>query len=146
MSIRDILLGADENGEGGVGIFRGTSVKDSPNHDSDLVDCFDESVPQGESVGGGTLEIEKLIYDDIDTYIALSKQLMRMSSTPAMITTFEEIKFKGQDPYTIQKNYMGCLVNGNDSEHKPKEKSVRSLKFIYSSMVEKVDGTEITID
>ena len=146
MSIRNVLLGADENGEGGVGIFRGTSVKDSPNYDSDTVDCFDETVPQGSNGGGGTLEIEKLIYDNIDTYIALAKQLMRMESTPAMITTFEEIKFKGDAPYTVQKNYMGCLVNGNDAEHKPKEHSVRSLKFIYSSMVEKVNGTEITID
>ncbi len=145
MSIRDVLLGADENGEGGVGIFRGTSVKDSPNNDSDLVDCFDESVPQGDESGGGTLEMEKLVYDDIDTYIALTQQLMRMKSIPAMITTFEEIKFKGNDPYTIQKNYKGCLVNGNDVEHKPKEKSVQSLKFIYTEMVQKVNGTEITI-
>lgn len=145
MSIRSVLLGADENGEGGVGIFRGTSVKDSPNHDTDTVDCFDETVPQGGDVGGGTLEMEKLIYDDMETYIALSQQLMRMTSVPAMITTFEEMKFKGEAPYTIQKNYMGCLVSGNDSEHKPKEHSVRSLKFIYSSMVEKVNGVEITI-
>ena len=146
MSVRDILLGADENGDGGVCIFRGTSVKDSPDFDSDNVDCFDETVPQGGENSGGTLEIEKLIYDDIDTYIALAEQLMRMKSVPAMITTFEEIKFKNDEPYRIQKNYKGCLVSGNDSEHKPKEHSVRSLKFIYSSMVEKVNDTEITID
>lgn len=145
MAIRNVLLGADENGEGGVGIFRGTSVKDSPNYDSDTVDCFDETVPQGSDVGGGTLEMEKLVYDDIETYIALSKQVMRMRSTPAIITTFEEIKFKGEEPYEVQKNYMGCMVSGNDIEHKPKEKSVRSLKFIYSSVVEKVNGEEITI-
>lgn len=146
MSIRSVLLGADENGEGGVGIFRGTSVNDSPNYDSDLTDCFDESVPEGDSVGGGTLEMDKLNYDDIETYIALEQQLMRMAKTPAMITTFEEITFKGDDTYTIQKNYQGCLVNGNDMKHEPKKKSVRSLKFIYSSVVTKVNGTEITID
>lgn len=145
MSIRDVLLGADENGEGGVGIFRGTSVSDSPNYDSSNVDCFDETVPQGSDVGGGTLEMEKLIYDNIDTYIALSQQLQRMSSIPAMISTFEEIKFKGEKPYTVQKNYLGCLVAGNDAEHKPKEHSVRKLKFTYASVVEKVNGTEITI-
>ncbi len=146
MAIRDVLIGADENGEGGVGIFRGTSIKDSPNYDSDTVDCFDETVPQGSSGGGGTLEIEKLIYDDMETYIALAKKLMRMEDTPDMITTFEEIKFKGQDPYIIQKNYKDCMVNGNDSEHNPKEHSVRSLKFIYGSVVEKVNGEEIKLD
>lgn len=146
MAIRDVLLGADENGKGGVGIFRGTGVKESPNYDSDTVDCFDETVPQGSSGGGGTLEIEKLQYDDIETYIALTKQLMRMEDTPAIVTTFEEIKFKGQDPYIIQKNFMGCIVNGNDIEHKPKEHSVDSLKFIYSKMVPKVNGEEIKLD
>ena len=146
MSIRSILLGADENGEGGVGIFRGTKVKDSPNYDSDLIDCFDETVSEGDSGGGGTLEMDKLNYDSIDTYISLEKQLMRMENTPAMITTFEEITFKGEEPYIIQKNYKGCRLNGNDMEHEPKKKSVRSLKFIYTSVVKKVNDMEITID
>lgn len=146
MSMRSILIGADENGEGGVGVFRGTSVKDSPDYDTDNVACFDEMVPQGNEVAGGTLEIEKLSYDSIDDYIKLAKQLLRMKNTSAMITTFEEIKFKGEDPYTIQKNYKDCLVSGNDMEHKPNEKSVRSLKFTYGSVVEKVDGQEITLD
>ena len=71
---------------------------------------------------------------------------MRMENTPAMITTFEEITFKGEEPYIIQKNYKGCRLNGNDMEHEPKKKSVRSLKFIYTSVVKKVNDMEITID
>lgn len=146
MSVRDVLIGADDNGQGGVGIFRGTSVKDSPEHDSDTVACFDEVVPQGNDTAGGTLEIEKLVYDSAEQYIALSKQLMKMTTDPTMITTFEEMKFKGDEPYIVQKNYKNCLLNGNDKEDKPNEHSVRSLKFTYTAVVEKVNGEEIKLD
>ena len=78
MSIRDIIIGGDENGEGGVGVFRGTSFKDTPEYSSDMIKCFDENVNQGSDVVGGTIEIEKLVYDSRQQYIDLRDKLKAM--------------------------------------------------------------------
>lgn len=137
MAIRDILIGADENGEGGVGIFKGTSLKDNPEYTSDVIECFDENVNQGSDTVGGTLEIEKLVYDSMEDYIALRDKLKEMETTPTMVTTFERIKFKNEPSYIIQKNYMGCLVTGNDKEDNPGEHGTRSMTFSYEQCIEK---------
>lgn len=137
MSVRDIIIGGDENGEGGVGVFRGTSLKDSPEYSDDMIPCFDENVNQGSDVVGGTIEIEKLKYDSIDQYTALRDKLKEMRTESAMISTFERIKFKGDAAYIIQKNYIGCLITGNDSEDNPGEIGTRSLSFSYEECIEK---------
>ncbi len=138
MAMRDILIGANpDTGEGGVGIFKGTNFKDSPDYKSDVTPCFDENVNQGSDTVGGTIEIEKLVYDSMADYIALRDKLKEMETVPTMITTFEVIKFKDEAPYTIQKNYLNCLISGNDKEDNPGEHSVRSLSFTYEQMVEK---------
>lgn len=138
MAIRDILLGADpETGEGGVGVFRGTKLSDEPDYESDMTKCFDENVNQGSEIIGGTLEIEKLVYDSAAEYVALRDKLNEMVTVPTMITTFETIKFKGDAAYVIQKNYLGCLLNGNKKEDNPGEHAVRSLSFTYEQCIEK---------
>lgn len=137
MSIRDIIIGGDENGEGGVGVFRGTSFKDTPEYSSDMIKCFDENVNQGSDVVGGTIEIEKLVYDSADQYVALRDKLADMRTNPAMVTTFERIKFKGDAPYIIQKNYIGCLIASNDNESNPGEISTKTFSFTYEECVEK---------
>ena len=137
MSVRDIIIGGDENGEGGVGVFRGTSLKDSPEYGTDMIKCFDENVNQGSDVIGGTLEIEKLKYDSYKQYTDLRDKLKEMTTEPAMISTFERIKFKGDAAYIIQKNYTGCLVTGKDSEDNPGEIGTLSLSFSYEECIEK---------
>lgn len=143
MADRDILIGADENGEGGLTIRRGTSVKDSLEPEVDQVKCFDEVVPQGSATVGGTLEIEKLAYDSAEDYIALRDKLKEMLSIPAMVTTFETIRFKDDTPYVIQKNYIGCILDTKDYEMNPDEHAVMSLKFAYTEVDEK-DPVEVT--
>jgi len=136
MATRKIIIGADENGEGGFEVHRGTSVKDSLETDTDTVTCFDEVVPQGAEKVGGTLEIEKLSYDSIDEYIELKNKLNDMLANPAMITTLETIKFKGEGAYIIKKNYINCILDTKDYEMNPEEHSVHSLKFIYGECKE----------
>ena len=137
MADREILIGGDDTGQGGLTVMHGTSVKDSLETSTDIITCFDEVVPQGASTVGGTLDIEKLSYDSINDYVALRDKLKDMLSTPTMVTTFEIIRFKGEAPYKIQKNYMGCILDGKDYEMKPEEHSVQSLKFKYASVEEK---------
>lgn len=136
MSIRDIIIGGDENGEGGVGVFRGTSFKDTPEYSSDMIKCFDENVNQGSDVVGGTIEIEKLVYDGRQQYIDLRDKLKAMKTEPAMVTTFQRIKFKGDKPYIIRKNYKGCLIASNDEESNPGEISTKTFSFTYEECVE----------
>ena len=146
MANKEILIGADENGEGGIGVFRGTGVKDNPEYNTNSTPCFDEVVTDGAEEIGGTLEIEKLSYDSMDQYIALAKKLLQMRSVPTMVTTVEVIQYKGEEPYTIRKNYHDCIIDGNDYEMKPQEKSTRNLKFTYAKMTEKVNDIEIKLE
>ena len=145
MTQYDIIIGGDDNGNEPVSVYRGTGVKDNPDFKADSTDCFNETITDGADNIGGTLEIEKLSYDSKEEYVALGKALLRMQSTPTMVTTVEEIKYKGQEPYTIRKNYHDCVISGKDYESKPKEKSTRNLKFTYASMTEIVDDEEITL-
>ena len=137
MADRDIIIGGSDDGEGGLPIRRGTSVKDSLEPETDNVKCFDETVPQGSATVGGTLEIEKLGYDSAEDYIALRDKLKEMLSVPTMITTYETIRFKDDDPYVIQKNYKNCILDSRDYEMNPDEHAVLSLKFIYAEVDEK---------
>ena len=137
MADRDILIGADKNGKGGITIRRGRSVKDSLETDTDSIKCFDEVVPQGSATVGGTLEIEKLGYDSADDYVALRDKLKEMLSKPTMVTTFETIRFKDDAPYIIQKNYKDCILDTKDYEMNPDEHAVMNLKFIYAECDEK---------
>lgn len=144
MADRDIIIGGDDSGEGGLPIRRGTSVKDSLETDTENIKCFDEVVPQGSSTIGGTLEVEKLGYDSAEDYVALRDKLKDMLSAPTMVTTFETIRFKDETPYVIQKNYKDCILDTKDYEMNPDEHAVMSLKFIYAEVDEKdpVPATE----
>ena len=146
MTQYDISISGDDNGNQPVTIWRGTGVKDNPDYKADSTDCFDETITDGADNIGGTLEIEKLSYDSKEEMIALDKALLRLQSKPGMITTVEEIKYKGQDPFKIRMNYFDCVISGNDYEAKPKEKSTRNLKFTYASRKKFVDDVEITLD
>lgn len=146
MSVYDIIIGNDDNGKGQVRVFRGTGIKDNPDYKAESTDCFEETITDGVENVGGTLEIEKLSYDSKEEYIALEKALLRLQSQPTMITVSETIKFKGEKPYDIRRNYIDCVLSGNDYEDKPKEKSTRNLKFTYASRKKIVDNVEITLD
>ena len=138
MADYDILIGGDANGDGALGVYKGTNVKDSPETQTKSTNCFDEVVTDGASEIGGTLEIEKLSYDSMQDYIDIETKLLEMRSVPTMVTTVEVIRFKDEAPYTIYKNYLNCIVAGNDYESKPAEKSTRNLKFNYSKMVQNI--------
>lgn len=138
MADYDILIGGDSNGDGALGVYRGTNVKDSPETQTNSIACFGEVVTDGASEIGGTLEIEKLSYDSMQDYIDIETKLLEMRSVPTMVTTVEVIRFKDEAPYTIYKNYLHCILDGNDYESKPAEKSTRNLKFRYSEMVQNI--------
>ena len=74
----DILIGADENGNGGLTLMRGTGFKDSPDISDDGVTCFDEVVTQGSDTIGGTIEMDKLAWDSMADYVALRDKLKDM--------------------------------------------------------------------
>ena len=137
MADREILIGGVDTGEGGLNVMRGTSVKDTPEHKTSSTTCFDEVVTEGSEKIGGTLAIDKLGYDSMDDYVALRDKLKSMFNVPTLVTTLETIRIKGETPYVIQKNYMDCILSGNEYEMKPEEKSARSLEFTYSECIEK---------
>ena len=56
-----------------------------------------------------------------------------MQHIPGDVQIRETIKYKNEAPFTIVKNFGGAILDGNEFEMKPEEKTAHSIKFICSS-------------
>lgn len=119
-----------------VEVLRGTSVKDSPDINSDTTPTFDMVIPQGSDIIPYTLEVERLVYETREEYEALTTILQSMLKNPGTATTREVVRFKGEEPFVIVKTFNDVLLNGNDYEMKVDEKSAQSLSFNCGSCTE----------
>ena len=75
-----------------------------------------------------SLEFSKLRYESLATHKEMSETLDRMISVPAMVTIRETVRTP-DEVYTVVDNYFNCLVNGNDYEIKPEDKTVENIKL-----------------
>lgn len=120
-------------------VMHGYGVKDSENTSTNTTVCFDEAVPQGADNTGGTLEMDRLVYETKEEYDWLRDTLKTMKSTPKMITTREIIRYKNSEPFVIIKNFTDCILDGKDYEMKPEEHSAQNLKFIWGECDERTE-------
>ena len=121
----------------GHNMLHGTGVKDSEDTSTNSTPCFDEVLTQGAKQTGGTLEIDRLIFESKEEYDWLSAELRKMKSEHGMITTRQIIRV--EKPYVIIKNFTGCILNGKDFEMKPEEHSAQNLKFIWEACDERTE-------
>ena len=120
-------------------MVHGKGVKDSENDSNSTDICFDGVVNTGSQFTGGTLEIDKLVYDTREEYEWLAAKLKELKTVKGNITTREVIRMQGQDPYVIVKNFVGCIRDGKDYEMKPEEASALNIKFKWESCDEYTD-------
>lgn len=118
----------------------GTSIKASPETKSSSTSTFDGAVNQGLDKVGWSIETGKLRYENMTTHRELSETLEKMFSIPQMVTVREKVYPKDETPYVIVDNYFGCLVDGNDYELKPEDKTTESIKFKAESRQRKYEN------
>lgn len=112
----------------GKKMMYGTSAKASPETNTSTTSTFDGVINEGLDEVPWTLEFSKLRYEGLASHREMSETLDTMISVPKMITIRETV-YSVDETYTVVDNYYNCLVNGNDYEVKPEDKTVENLKF-----------------
>ena len=119
----------------GKTMMHGTSVKGSRETSTNATPTFDGVITQGTRNVSHTLELERVTYEGMTTYLELSNVIEKMIDIPAMVTVEEDIYPTGNEkPFTIIREYHDCVVDGDEYEISPEEHTVESLKFLAASM------------
>ena len=119
----------------GKTMMNGTSVKGSRETSTNATPTFDGVITQGTRNVSHTLELERVTYEGMTTYMELSNVIEKMIDIPAMVTVEEDIYPTGNEkPFTIIREYHDCVVDGDEYEISPEEHTVESLKFIAARM------------
>ena len=125
----------------GKTLVPGQGVKESIEKSSaESIVCFDEVITDGSDVVSYKLDIDRIVFEKMTHYTSLNARLQKMMKTPGTITTRQTIRYKNEKPWVIVKNYSGCILDGNDYEMKPEEKSAQNLSFLCS---DKEEYTEV---
>ena len=119
----------------GKTMMNGTSVKGSRETSTNATPTFDGVITQGTRNVSHTLELERVSYEGMVSYMELSDVIEKMIDIPAMVTVEEDIYPSGDEqPFTIIREYHDCVVDGDEYEISPEEHTVESLKFIAARM------------
>ena len=119
----------------GKTMMNGTSVKGSRETSTNATPTFDGVITQGTRNVSHTLELERVSYEGMVSYMELSDTIDKMIDIPAMVTVEEDIYPSGDEqPFTIIREYHDCVVDGDEYEISPEEHTVESLKFIAARM------------
>lgn len=106
----------------------GTSAKASPETNTSTTSTFDGVITEGLDKIPWTIECSKLRYEGLASHREMSETLEKMISVPNMVTIRETVHTP-EEVYTVVDNFFDCIVDGNDYEVKPEEKTVENLKF-----------------
>ena len=117
----------------GKTMMNGTSVKGSRETSTNATPTFDGVITQGTRNVSHTLELERVTYEGMTTYLELSNVIEKMIDIPAMVTVEEDIYPTGNEQ-PFMREYHDCVVDGDEYEISPEEHTVESLKFLAASM------------
>ena len=112
----------------GKKMMYGTSAKASPETNTSTTPTFDGVINEGLDQVAWNLEFSKLRYEGLASHREMSETKKKMISVPAMVTIRETVNTPDES-YTVVDNYFSCLVNGNDYELKPEDKTVENIKI-----------------
>jgi len=120
----------------GIVLVHGQGVKESMETSTSTTVCFDETITEGATVSY-KLDIDRVVFETKEQYTKLRDELMKMINVQGTITTREVIRYDQKKPFTIVKNFSGCILDGKEYEMKPEEHSAQNLSFICADMEEK---------
>lgn len=114
----------------------GTSVKAGPEISQKTTQTFDGPKGTGIKKVPHTIEIGKLMCDNLDDYRELSELMVSMRDDPQTITISETTIGPDGSSFTVLKHYIGCLVTDASYEMKAEEYTAETLKFKSEDMTE----------
>lgn len=112
----------------GKKMMYGTSAKASPETNTTSTTTFDGVINEGTENVPWSLEFSKLRYEGLASHREMSETLDSMLTNPKMVTIRETV-VNPEETYTVVDNYFDCLVDGNDYEIKPEDKTVENIKL-----------------
>ena len=141
MSNATIILGVtmDDGSYKSMTLVHGQGVKESVETETSKTVCFDEVITEGAEKVSYKLEIDRIIFETKDEYVLLRDILKRMQHVHGDVEVRETIKYKNEAPFTIVKSFGGAILDGNEFELKPEEKTAHSLTFVCASKDETVE-------
>ena len=118
-------------------VMYGTSIKGSAETSTNSTPTFDGVVTSGTRNIAYTLEFERVSYDGKVTYEEIRGIITDMLEHPKMVSVREK-RYDGDRPFIIIRDYHDCVVDSDDYEIKPEERTVDSLKFLCARMDEDI--------
>lgn len=126
-------------GDKSINLRHGQGVKESVETSTSTTVCFDEVITEGAEKVSYTLEIDRIIFETKEDYLLLTDILTDIQHIPGDVQTRETIHYKGEAPFTIVKTFGGAILDGNEFEMKPEEKTAHNMSFVCSSKVETIE-------
>ena len=111
-----------------------TSVKASPETNTETTTTFDGVVGAGTRNIGYTIDIESLRYGELATYREMIETLDSMLDTPKEIVIRETVR-TNKEVWTLEYYYFDCILDSMEYEISADARTVNSLSF-------KATGTE----
>ena len=141
MSNATIILGVtmDDGSYKSMTLVHGQGVKESVETETSKTVCFDEVITEGAEKVSYKLDIDRIIFEKKQDYIDLRDILSRMQHIQGDVEVRETIKYKNEAPFTIVKSFGGAILDGNEFELKPEEKTAHSLSFVCASKDETIE-------
>ena len=116
-----------------INLRHGQGVKESVETSTSTTVCFDEVITEGAEKVSYKLDIDRIIFETRQEYEDLRDILSLIQHVQGTLQTRETIRYKGEEPFTIVKTFGGAILDGNEFEMKPEEKTAHKLSFICGS-------------
>lgn len=120
----------------GVTVGRGTSVKIEDNTSLSTEDTFDGPVVSGMAKTSYSVEIEKLIAPNVESYLELRNILKDMKVNKKEITVKETVRANDGTTYTITQIFLRCLIDSYSKELSVDSLTTETIKFTAEDLDE----------
>lgn len=120
----------------GVTVGRGTSVKIEDNTSLSTEDTFDGPVVSGMAKTSYSVEIEKLIAPNVESYLELRNILKDMKANKKEITVKETVRANDGTTYTITQIFLRCLIDSYSKELSVDSLTTETIKFTAEDLDE----------
>lgn len=120
----------------GVTVGRGTSVKIEDNTSLSTEDTFDGPVVSGMAKTSYSVEIEKLIAPNVESYLELRNILKDMKVNKKEITIKETVRANDGTTYTITQIFLRCLIDSYSKELSVDSLTTETIKFTAEDLDE----------
>lgn len=113
----------------GVTVGRGTSIKIEDNTNLSTEDTFDGPVSNGMAKTSYSVEINKLIAPNVESYLEFRNIIKDMKVNKKEVTIKERVRGNDGTTYTITQIFLRCLVDSYSKELNVDSLTTETVKF-----------------